>query len=183
MNAKPTRRSFGELWRSRRGVASVEFAIMLPVLIVTLFGVIEIGRLLYDFHAVTKSVRDATRFLTRVGVTCPSGGPSEGPIALYIDSNPQQTIAVNLAMTGSPDNPTVSSDYLLPYWTDPTTISTRVKCIDNGGNYAGVYAARPYIPQITMTATVPFSFIWGTLVLSQSSINFTVTHNEVHVGE
>ncbi len=67
-----TKRFFGD----SRGIAAVEFAIVLPFLMLMLFGMIEIGRALFHYHAVTKSVRDATRYLTRVGMTCGSHSDS-----------------------------------------------------------------------------------------------------------
>ncbi len=177
--SKPGMRS---LFSAREGTAAVEFAMVLPLLLVLLFAGIEIGRLLTDFHAVSKSVRDATRYLTRVGMTCPGAAASTGPLANYIDNAGDATIANNLAMTGTVDTPTMPADYLLSYWKNTATVSSTVTCILNGGQYQGVYVAKPLIPQITMTATVPFAFLWGTLFMDAANINMTLSHTEVHVG-
>ena len=171
------------LFSAREGTAAVEFAMVLPLLLILLFAGMEIGRLLTDFHAVSKSVRDATRYLTRVGLTCPGAAASTGPLANYIDNAGDATIARNLAMSGTVDTPTVTADYLLSYWTNTTTVSTAVTCILNGGQYQGVYVGQALIPQITMTATVPFAFLWGTLFMNDATINMTLSHIEVHVGE
>lgn len=171
------------LFSAREGTAAVEFAMCLPLLLILLFAGIEIGRLLTDYHAVSKSVRDATRYLTRVGVTCPGTAASTGPLANYIDTAGDATISRNLAMTGTVDTPTVAADYLLSYWTNTATVSSTVTCILNGGQYQGVYAGQALIPQITMTATVPFAFLWGTLFMDDANINMTLSHTEVHVGE
>jgi Flp pilus assembly protein TadG len=176
-------RNFISIAHKQDGAAAVEFAMILPVLIVMLFGVIEIGRLLNDFHVVSKSVRDATRYLTRVPMDCPSGGPSSGPLSSYLVNSGDETIARNLALTGSPAAPTVPGDYLLRYWTDVTTISVTVNCVANGGQFESVYAGVTNIPRITMTATVPFTFLWGALVLDSSTITMSIAHNEVNVGE
>ena len=66
---------WNRLWRARGGVAAVELVLILPVLMLMLFGTIEVGRVLFDFHAASKTVRDATRYLTRIdagalGLTC-----------------------------------------------------------------------------------------------------------------
>ena len=95
----------------------------MPVMLLLLFGGIEVGRMLIDYHAVTKSVRDATRFLTRVGLTCPGTTPVSGPISNYIDAASNETIARNLAISGSVVTPAVPSDYLLKYWTNANVIS------------------------------------------------------------
>ena len=58
--------------RDLRGNAGAEFALVLPILMLLLFGAIEIGRALHDFHVINESVRDAGRYLSRVPATCPS---------------------------------------------------------------------------------------------------------------
>jgi len=48
--------------RSReRGVAAVEFALLLPVLALILFGIIEFGLLLYDQQVITNASREGAR--------------------------------------------------------------------------------------------------------------------------
>jgi len=163
------------------GIAAVEFAIVVPLLLILLVGIIDFGRLLTDHQAINKSVRDATRFLTRVKVDCAAAG--SGAISTYLVDPSYATIAQNLALTGKASTPTVPSDYLLPYWTDPATLSMTVNCVANGGNYAGVFTDLAYIPRITVTADVPFSFLFGTIVFSSANITLSAFHNEVNVGE
>jgi len=50
--------------RTQRGVALVELAFVLPVLLVMTFIVTEFGRAIYQYNTLTKSVRDAARYLT-----------------------------------------------------------------------------------------------------------------------
>jgi Flp pilus assembly protein TadG len=50
--------------RRQRGVAIVEFALVLPLLLVLSFITTEFGRALYQYNSVAKSVRDAARFLS-----------------------------------------------------------------------------------------------------------------------
>lgn len=47
-----------------RGVAAVEFGLILPLLILLIFGIAEFGRMLYQYNALVKSVRDGARFLS-----------------------------------------------------------------------------------------------------------------------
>jgi len=47
-----------------QGVALVEFALILPLLLVLTFITTEFGRALYEYNTVTKSVRDAVRYLS-----------------------------------------------------------------------------------------------------------------------
>ena len=41
--------------RCQKGVAAVEFAIILPVLMIIIFGIIEFGLLLYDKQVITNA--------------------------------------------------------------------------------------------------------------------------------
>jgi Flp pilus assembly protein TadG len=46
---------------SRRGQALVEFALVLPLLLLLVFGIIDAGRLIYTYNTVANSARNAAR--------------------------------------------------------------------------------------------------------------------------
>ncbi|QSX36822.1 TadE/TadG family type IV pilus assembly protein [Shewanella sedimentimangrovi] len=48
---------------NQQGVAAVEFTIMLPILLLTVFATAELGRAIYQYNTLTKLVRDAARYL------------------------------------------------------------------------------------------------------------------------
>ena len=48
--------------RDERGAAAVEFALVLPILVVLGFGIIDFGRLLYTYNNLTSAVREGARF-------------------------------------------------------------------------------------------------------------------------
>lgn len=50
-----------------RAQAIVEFAIVLPILLVVLVGVLEVGRYLYIYSAATNASRNAVRYASAVG--------------------------------------------------------------------------------------------------------------------
>ncbi len=50
--------------RTQRGTAIVELALALPFLLLMTFIVTEFGRAVYQYDIVTKSVRDAARYLS-----------------------------------------------------------------------------------------------------------------------
>ncbi|ALX16778.1 pilus assembly protein TadG [Burkholderia cepacia JBK9] len=58
MNKPPFRRS------RTRGVAAVEFALVLIPMIMLSTGVAEFGRAIYQYETLTKSTRDAARYLS-----------------------------------------------------------------------------------------------------------------------
>lgn len=51
----------GRRRRAQRGVAAVEFALVLPLLLLLLFGIVEMGFLLYDKAVITNASRAAVR--------------------------------------------------------------------------------------------------------------------------
>lgn len=50
--------------RVQNGVALIELALAIPFMIMLSMIVIEFGRAMYEYNTVTKSVRDAARYLT-----------------------------------------------------------------------------------------------------------------------
>lgn len=48
----------------QRGVAAVELAIVLPLLLAITFGITEFGRAIYTYNTLAKSTRDAVRYLS-----------------------------------------------------------------------------------------------------------------------
>ena len=48
----------------QQGVAIVEFALILPLLLLLTFITTEFGRAIYQYNTITKSVRDAARYLS-----------------------------------------------------------------------------------------------------------------------
>ncbi|MPY24602.1 pilus assembly protein [Shewanella psychropiezotolerans] len=53
---------------SNRGVAAVEFSIMLPLLLLLAFTTGEIGRALFQYSHLTRMVRDAGRYLSTTAI-------------------------------------------------------------------------------------------------------------------
>ena len=48
--------------KNHRGASAVEFALILPLLAVILFGVIEFGLLLFDKQVITNASREGARY-------------------------------------------------------------------------------------------------------------------------
>lgn len=48
----------------QRGVEAIEFALILPLLLVLTFATTELGRALYEYAQVAKSVREGARYLS-----------------------------------------------------------------------------------------------------------------------
>jgi hypothetical protein len=50
--------------KKQNGVALVEFALILPLLLILTFITTEFGRALYQYNTIAKSLRDAARYLS-----------------------------------------------------------------------------------------------------------------------
>ncbi len=168
-------------WRSQSGVAAVEFVLILPLIALMLFGTIDIGRLLFDYQAVSKSVRDATRYVARseegtlfsnlatctVDPTTAAGSPTQN--------------ARNMTLTGTVD---LSGGYIVNSWTDTSTVTVTGACFDNSaGTYQGFYSGMDDIPIVTVAATASFPFFNGWLLGQGNSLTFRISHEEVFIGE
>lgn len=81
--------------KTQAGLAAIEFAFILPALLILGFVVIDFGRVLFQYDTLTKSTRDATRYLAAV-VRPPAA-------AFATDANYQAAVnnARNLALCGT----------------------------------------------------------------------------------
>lgn len=68
----------------QRGVAAVEFAILLPMLLLIVFGITEFGRALYYYNTLVKASRDAARY---VMTQQPGGGADAAAQCLAVYGN------------------------------------------------------------------------------------------------
>ena len=186
------------LWnfgRSARGNAAAEFALCIPLLILIMVAIIEMGRGLHDFHVVNETVRDAARYLSRVPVPdthvfCSGSGIGTGALPPGPPFSEAEHIlrAKALAMTGSVNTASPAPD-LLGYWkfaTDKDTITVSFDCIDNSANnFKGLFADARWggsVPHVVLTANVPFTFIFGELIAAGPTLEFTLAHNVIITG-
>jgi len=60
---------------TQRGSTLTEFALILPLLLAAMFGVIDFGRALYTYHFVSDAAREASRWASVRGSQCIAGLP------------------------------------------------------------------------------------------------------------
>lgn len=83
----------------QRGVAMVEFAITLPLLLLLLLAIAEFGRMLYQYNSLLQASRDAGRF---------AAGQAWNATLGTVDLPPGGALATqtkNVAVYGVPANP------------------------------------------------------------------------------
>jgi len=88
-----------------RGQAIVEFAIALPVLLLILFGLFEVGRLIFIYSAITNASREAARYGSAVGLE------DTGQYHKYLYCDGIKQTAINSAFLLRPADLTISISY------------------------------------------------------------------------
>jgi Flp pilus assembly protein TadG len=151
--------------RCERGDPIVEFILVLPLMLLLGFGVMEVARILWYQHSITKGVRDGTRYLTRVPLTgavdCVT--PVTGPA---VDT------ATGLALNGA-------------YWgvPDPAAVTVTLCPIPNDDNE--FYGPNPLrMVQMTARVDVPFSILRVFLRADpEVPVTFTISNQARHIGQ
>ena len=93
--------------RSRKGVAAIEFALVLPLLIVFVFGIIEFGLLMYNQQIITNASREGAR----AGIVAASPRfPGNGVSCASLPAGSIECVVTNYAKThmitfGAPNDP------------------------------------------------------------------------------
>ena len=106
-------RALAHVARDQRGSSATEFALILPLLTLLLFGFYEAGRIYWNYNIVQASARDAARYAARMPIACSSGG-----VGSFVDTTDQAQIQ-NLTRTGTLDG---SGDPLVAGWTSNASV-------------------------------------------------------------
>lgn len=137
----------------QRGAALVELALILPLLLLITFITTEFGRALYQYNTITKSVRDAVRYLS---VQTPGTGQAVAqnlviygsttntgaPLAIGLD---QATVNANWQITGTAPVMNTVTVSVTGYCFMPLFISV-LGVRFTGGTCPNVVAGIPYSP-------------------------------------
>ena len=154
--------SMRALWNrlgpDRRGGSAIEFALVVPMLLSLVLGVVEVGRLVVQADAVEKSLRSAAVFAAR----------SELPL----DAAALTTIR-NLVRTGTPDG---TGDIIVPGWGEAgadVLVEPRTETV--GGEDIDV---------IRLTAVVPFTPLVPQLLhaIGLEDLTIRTSHDQTYMG-
>ena len=66
-----------------RGSTAIEFALILPILVLMLFGIVEFGLLFYNQQIITNASREAARAGIVAGSPRPTDGDIQNVVATY----------------------------------------------------------------------------------------------------
>ena len=151
--------SLNKLRADQDGMAAVEFALFLPVLLIIFVGVTEIGRALYQANSVEKGLRAGAHFAAR----------SEFPLPAAV-----QTAAKNLVKTGDVNG---GGSYVTEGWGKAgATLDITVGSYDLNGTP---------VPVVRLSAVVPFvPLLPGmNLIPGFAGHQFRLSHEQAYIGD
>lgn len=135
----PFGRKAHQFARKSDGAALVEFAILLPVMLLTFAVIIEGGRLFWSYQSAASGVRDAARYLARVAPRDICTTP--GAITGYSDEL--------LAIVSQ----SIDGNAIFPSGISVTAVTPTLSCV------AGSFRISPApVAQVTANLTVTFPF-------------------------
>ncbi|SCW85043.1 TadE-like protein [Sphingobium faniae] len=134
------------LFRAKNGTAAAEMALVAPLLIILMFGSVELGNYFMSEHVVVKAVRDGARYAGRLGFTnfgCTSASTGQTPGGPVVDNTR------NLVRTGQ----ITGGSARLTGWTDPESINVTYDCVESASDpsnptYSGIYEGSSYVPVV-----------------------------------
>ena len=107
-----------------RAQAIVEFAIVLPILLVVLIGIFEVSRYVFIYSAVTNASRNASRYASAVGYE------ETGTYLKYIYCDGIRNAAIESAYLLSPSDLTIT----ISYGSTPPDTNSKGYCDASGGD-------------------------------------------------
>jgi Flp pilus assembly protein TadG len=154
--------------RHQGGAAAAEMALMIPLLLLIMFGGFEAGHFFYNEQKIIKAVRDGARFAGRQNFgeyTCPSG-----------INQATKTLIQEKTRTGHLANGTP----LISGWTENEDITVIVAC---PGNTNGIFVGAPGGARVvTVNATASYPSLFGTLGLIDSTRSVNASAQAVVMG-
>lgn len=159
------RARFGEFRDDSSGAALVEFAILLPMLLLVFSVTIEGGRLMYGYLTTISGVRDAARYLARITPVdiCATTGAPTTPTPI-----PGQVSTVTTIVSNS----YTSGGSLFGTGMSVSGVAPSYFCV------IGTYRGSPVgIAQVTASITITFPFAGVMTLAGQNlgTVNTTVT--------
>jgi Flp pilus assembly protein TadG len=160
------------LARDVRASAAVEMALVAPLLLVILFGSVELGNYFMNEHSLVKAVRDGARFAARQGfVSFPDCSTVDGTA----QTNIQNVVMYGYLSGTSVLTPNISASDI--------TIATNCSTSGGGQTYEGIYRGRATGAQVvTVSASVPYRTVLGSFGFSGVGLHLNASSQAAVTG-
>lgn len=149
------------------GAAAAEMVLIMPLLLVLVFGTLEIGQYFWFEHRVVKSVRDGARFAARQPFTkfsCAQTRVIVGGGSTATDTALETTIK-NVTRTG---NIAGSGSAIIPGW-DNSHITVSISCPGTAVT-TGIYTGQSNAPRVKVEADIPYRALASTMGFNTTSL-------------
>ena len=164
----------------QRGVAMIEMAVVLPVLLAIGLGVMEFGNAIYSKHLITNGVRDAARYAA--GLQKGTADTAARNIAIWGTTTTTDTC--NTSSTSA-----MKLSRRVSWWCDANTVAITYPCFDNDKVVAfclantispgnKIYRGGDSITMVTVTATVPYQQLGFLSYFGLNAPTLSVSHEE-----
>lgn len=138
-----------------RGAAAVEFALIVPLLVIILFVGSEAGHFVWTQHKLAEAVRDGARYASRLPIDNVCDGATD--VLTNGDNAAAYDQVKLLTRTGQLANP--SAPPVVPGWTDAqVTVTVSCQSFVDTGIYADLGAAGPMVTVSATGVTYPSLF-------------------------
>lgn len=154
----PMRNSLNRLAGDRRGVAAVEFAFVLPLLLILTGGIFDTGRALYQAQTLDKAIRAGAVYAAHL----------DDPLSVTA-----KTAITNIVKTGNPQG---TGAYLVSGFDKPTS-NVDIKELSYDLSGTG-------LPVIQVSASVPFDPVFPILsgLFDPSTFTISLSHEQAYIG-
>ncbi len=155
----------------RTGSSAAEMALVMPLLLILMFGTFELGYFFLSEHVLQKSVRDAARYAARLPMTnypaCVPTADAEARIQ-------------RIARTGRPDDGGASQR--LQGWTANNMTTVTLTCVATG-TYTGIYVEFPTgVTTVRVSASVPYPTLFGMMGLGVPTLQLNAASESAVYG-
>jgi Flp pilus assembly protein TadG len=168
--------------RDSRASVGAEMALVLPMLIILLFGGLEGGYYLWSEHKVLKAVRDGARYASRQPFEFDDGGAPAATFdcgTLAVADSVIETNIMNVTRTGTIDG---SGQPKIPSWTTNAGLTVTVAACD-ATTATGLYKEFPDgAPIVRVSADVTYPSLFFNLGFATSGLHLRASSQAAVMG-
>ena len=154
------------------GHAAAEMAMVLPLLLLIMFGSIEVGHYFYQEHIVVDAVRDGARYAARQtfdDVNCAG-----------IDADVETSVKRATRLI-SPNAADTAENRRIVSWDSDDTVDVSVTCSSNVG-FTGLYTNMADLPRVRVDADVDYTAIISFLGFGNLNLRVAASSEAAVVG-
>ena len=164
--------------KSQESQALIEFALISPVLLLLLFGIVDIGRAVFYYDTISHAAREGARVAVRASSPLPTNADVLATVTTQLIGTPVTEPCPQGPVTSA--TPPANAAWL--YVTEPTppnTIETSPPDNAPGGEYSAIAtgscsAINPASGNARLQVTIRFNLVLITPVVAQATANHIV---------